>query len=55
MGKTSESLRRKAIGPFKWQPVALIFLHCRSWVAAMHFFVYEIRKYIWKDRKWFSL
>ena len=27
MGKTSESLRHKAIGPVKWQPVANIKRH----------------------------
>ena len=27
-GKTNESLRRKAIGPVKWQPVATLKMHC---------------------------
>ena len=28
IGKTDESLRRKAIGPVKWQPVATSKMHC---------------------------
>ena len=27
-GKTDESLRRKAIGSVKWQPVATLKMHC---------------------------
>ena len=28
ISKSAESLRRKAIGPVKWQPVATFEMHC---------------------------
>ena len=28
ISKSAESLRRKAIGPVKWQPVATLRMHC---------------------------
>ena len=44
ISKSAESLRRKAIGPVRWQPVATLRMHCLKRQCSFRFWNQKIKK-----------